>query len=81
LPILATTLSISVNLDAISWFHVVIGDKIARKHHKLPFTDRGEPHLFKEMVKYWVVFQLAQVLHEYGLKPGFNNKLEGGQVT
>ena len=39
-------------------------------------TDRGDPNLFKKIVKYWMVFQIVQVLHEHVLKPGFNDKLE-----
>jgi hypothetical protein len=35
-----------------------------------------EPGLFKELVNYWVVFQLAQILHQYGLKSAFNDRLE-----
>jgi hypothetical protein len=27
-------------------------------------------------VKYWVAFQTVQILHEYGLNPVFNDKLE-----
>ena len=27
-------------------------------------------------MKYWMAFQVVQVLHEYGLKPGFNDELE-----
>ena len=69
-----------VTLDAVAWLNIsssfVLGDKICRFRKDTSKTDRGDPNLFKDLVKYWMAFQIVQVLHEYGLKPGFNDELE-----
>ena len=69
-----------VTLDAVAWLNIsssfVLGDKICRFRKDTSKTDRGDPKLFKDLVKYWMAFQVVQVLHEYGLKPGFNDELE-----
>ena len=69
-----------VTLDAVAWVNIsssfVLGDKICRFRKDTSKTDRGDPKLFKDLVKYWMAFQVVQVLHEYGLRPGFNDELE-----
>ena len=69
-----------VTLDAVAWLNIsssfVLGDKICRFRKDTSKTDRGDPKLFKDLVKYWMAFQVVQVLHEYGLRPGFNDELE-----
>jgi hypothetical protein len=69
-----------VTLDAVAWLNIsssfVLGDKICRFRKDTSKTDRGDPNLFKDLVKYWMAFQIVQVLHEYGLNPGFNDELE-----
>ena len=48
----------------------------SKTKQKLPFTDRGNPQFFYEVVQYWVAFELVQVFHKYGLKPMFKDNLE-----
>ncbi len=54
----------------------VLGNKIAKPNKKLPFTNRGNPQFFYEVVQYWVAFELVQVFHKYGLKSMFKDNLE-----
>ncbi len=72
-------ITIFLNTDAISWYHIdvgyIIGDKIARKKVKLINSDRGVPNFFQKIVQHWVAFDLVKILQRYGLKPAFNESL------
>ena len=63
------------HLDCVSWIHINasydLGNKIAKQEGKTLITDRGNLQFFYEIVQYWVVFELVQVFHKYGLNPKF----------
>jgi hypothetical protein len=55
----------------------IVGDKITRRHDD-PFRtrDQGSSLVYNEFMHAWVIYELDQVLHIYGLTPSVRSNLK-----
>jgi len=64
----------------VSWYALnvgrVVGDKITRRHNDpCKKGDRGSSVVYNELMQAWVIYELVQVLHIYGLTPMVRSNL------